>query len=240
MMRYFIFAFILSVMSCSSDGTDQSLLDEGYDYFPIIEKGTTYLYEVEQTLYTNDGNEILSEVFYQREETIESESLDRNQGSFRTEIWQSKTGSDPWKFIGNSSLELNPLQAVGQENNARIVSLSFPTSQGKEWDGLTLLGDVELINVGGESMDFYKNWSFKILDIGPVDTYDDVVSIQQADHENAVERRYSIEKYAKNIGLIYKEQMILDTQCLTECEGMPWEEKAQKGIIMRKSLVSIN
>ena len=44
------------------------------------------------------------------------------------------------------------------------------------------------------------------------------------------------EKYAKDIGLIYKEMWILDTQ--KSESAAPWEVKAEEGFILKKSLVS--
>ena len=44
----------------------------------------------------------------------------------------------------------------------------------------------------------------------------------------------------KNVGLIFKEMKILDTQCIIDCEGQPWEQKAEKGFILRMEIISHN
>ncbi|MEL6865958.1 MAG: hypothetical protein AAFP19_16145, partial [Bacteroidota bacterium] len=67
--------------------------------------------------------------------------------------------------------------------------------------------------------------------------FDSVATIYQADNENAIELRYSIEKYARNIGLVYREMRILDTQAIVDD---PWEEKAQKGFIIRQQITRHN
>ena len=58
--------------------------------------------------------------------------------------------------------------------------------------------------------------------------------------ENVIELRFAKEQYAKNIGLIAKEYLILDTQCIEDCIGMTWEEKAEQGFILRMKMIDYN
>ena len=57
---------------------------------------------------------------------------------------------------------------------------------------------------------------------------------------NLIELREAIEKYARNVGLIEKQMRILDTQCIIECEGEPWEVKAEKGFILKQRILEFN
>ena len=62
--------------------------------------------------------------------------------------------------------------------------------------------------------------------------YADVLTIQaQSDPKILTEKRYSLEKYAKGVGLVYREIRILDTQKLDASTA--WEKKAQKGFITK-------
>jgi len=73
--------------------------------------------------------------------------------------------------------------------------------------------------------------------------FDDVLTVQLADSDSEIEYRYGIEKYARGVGLVYRELWILDTQCKgccnapdgtipVECTILPWEERADEGFIM--------
>jgi len=234
------FLIIISLCSCSTESGVDTSLDSGYNYFPIHDIGTTYIYEVDRIFYNNQGKETEHLVTYERNVVIESTKDGDNLGSYREEIWESNTGQEPWLYKENMVSETNELQAICSKSGNRIIKLTFPVAEGKSWDGLALMNDVTGQIINGESIDFYKDWDFKILGYENFEAYNDVLTVQQANHENAIEKRYSMEKYAMDIGLVYKEQQILDTQCLLECNDQNWEEKAHHGIILKKRLISIN
>jgi hypothetical protein len=104
--------------------------------------------------------------------------------------------------------------------------------------------------VRGESIQMFGNWVYSIVSVDLAETiggnaYQEVVTIQQADVENAIERRFSQEKYAKDIGLVYREREILDSYCkytgdLGPCIGKTWFEKAGRGFRTVEILVEHN
>jgi hypothetical protein len=67
-----------------------------------------------------------------------------------------------------------------------------------------------------------------------------VLTVREADSENLIELRRSRVKYAKGIGLVYRELWVLDTQCIEQCDGKPWEEKAEKGFILSQTITAHN
>ncbi|MEE9374202.1 MAG: hypothetical protein V3V00_14205 [Saprospiraceae bacterium] len=241
MYRFSLLVMLLSLFSCNQGIETENAFDLGYDYFPILSKGTVYTYSVAITIYGNEGKDIKNLSFFQREDIIESSKDERGRGFFRKDIFQSKTRKEPWLYIGSTSFEVNDLQVI--ENNLyddRIINVSFPVAEKKQWDGLALIGDSKMKDINGEKIDFYSNWDFEIVEVGaPYDVYDDVITISQADHENALQKRNSVEIYAKGIGLVSKEQWILDTQCLDDCAGQNWEKKVHNGIILKMNLVEL-
>jgi hypothetical protein len=66
------------------------------------------------------------------------------------------------------------------------------------------------------------------------------------DETNAIERRLSRVKYAKHIGVVYRELWILDSQYCNQipapadCLTKPWVEKAEKGYILRQVITGYN
>ena len=75
-------------------------------------------------------------------------------------------------------------------------------------------------------------------------TYDLLTLVEGADYENLLNRRLAIEGYAKNIGLVYRELEVFETQCQLCCNGdtgacldLPWREKAEGGFIIKQWLV---
>ncbi len=240
-VRAFILLIIL-LHSCSAEEAGESIENDfGYDYFPLLDIGDFREYEIDQTTYSNEGKNITTSHFFIKEEVVESVGKQSETASYRIDVFVRESENDDWNYIRTTLIEFNALQAIVHEAGERIIHLNFPTRVGKEWNGLSLIDASRVKNLGGESIAFYKGWSFEITDrLNSFGDYIDVLEVQQADSENLIERRYSIEKYARGIGLIFKEQMILDTQCLAECEGMRWEEKAHKGIVLTKKLIHYN
>ena len=157
-------------------------------------------------------------------------------------------------------MEDSQIQRV--EDNQRMIKLVFPVKETKRWDGIVYIRRDTLVPLRGGAIDMFKDWDdFRYEDIdqsfvNPItgDYYTETVLVNQVDKTNNIERRYSQERYAKGTGLIYKEMHILDSQCrrpngiktcdgvgnIVDCLFLPWEEKAEKGFILKQTLLEHN
>jgi len=142
-------------------------------------------------------------------------------------------------ILTTGTIKGNTFQTV--ENNHQITNLVFPPSLNKRWDGLSFFNsDDFILDVRNEPLRVYKDWpDFRIIQVGETLTVGDreihdVITVLHVDSENAIERRYSLEKYAPDLGIVYKEQIILDTQNIT---NDPWEEKAERGYMLKWTLL---
>jgi hypothetical protein len=232
----------MMLFSCSGD--ESIIIEEpdiGYDYYPLLSQGDFREYQIELVFYSNQGKNKEIRNYFQLESVVESTGDQGNTASYRLDISKRNNENEGWEYSHSKIVEYNSLQAVEREFDERLVQLTFPIEVEKKWDGLVLMDATKPRMIAGESLLFYKDWEFKIMEKGLVEgNFDDLLTVQQANSENAVERRYSVEKYARGIGLVYKEQMILDTQCLEECQNMSWNEKAHKGWILSKKLIRYN
>lgn len=153
---------------------------------------------------------------------------------------QSLEGNDLSTPVSYSMSILNNTLRHNEDNKS-IITLVFPPVLNSRWNGLTLFDasdyTIEILN---EPVRKYKDWTdFRIIETnGSYEvmgtSYDQVVTVLQVDTENAIERRYAVEKYAPIIGLVFREEIILDTQNIS---NDPWEEKAERGYITRQYLV---
>src|SRR5690606_24012329 len=101
------------------------------------------------------------------------------------------------------------------EENLRFIKMVFPLREGVEWNGNKHIDVTTIIPIAGESVEVFKSWSYEALSVGETEiigdfVFDEVATLSQADSENLIELRYSQEKYAKNIGLVYREMKILE------------------------------
>lgn len=214
----------------------------GYEYFPI-EIGKYWIYRVDSTVIKRQGGELHNSRYFVKEEIVDAytnvagDSVFVVQRSIADSLFSNYQIRDVW------TTEITSEAAFRVEENLRFNKLSFPLDLDSEWRG-NLFDNLVQTNVGGESIWVYKDWGdYKIISKG-IDhqvngqLYSDVIAVLQADHDFVIERRYAIEYYAPDIGLIDKEMIVYDTQC--DCPGIAWEDKASAGFTLKQKLVEHN
>lgn len=245
-----LFSFSLFFFKSCKDKTsldDSFQIDFGYDYFPL-EIGKYRDYQVDSTIFDfgpGGGTITHNSTTYLREQVIDTLTDNLNRVGYKIERFERSNLTDPWTVKDVWMFIRTDQQAESLEENLRFIKLVFPLKEGVVWNGNQFIDDATIISIAGESIEVFKSWEYNVDFVGePItvnnEVYENGVQITQADNENLIELRYSIEQYAENIGLVFKEMKILDTQCIAECEGQPWEEKAEKGFIVRQELIGHN
>ncbi len=236
--------------SCDKSTLDDFDLQMGYEYFPL-EVGQSRLYALDSIIFDPSPQGIIPDTLsgFFREDIVDT--LRDNTGAlvFRIERYYRKTTADPWLIHSVVSSSRGEQEAVFSENNLRFIKLRFPLKEGLEWDGTAYFPERVNIEVAGETMDYYKGWNNIVLEKRPdyslnAQSYSDVFVVEIANLVNNIQLRSGMEVYAPDKGLIYQEVQVMDTQCEYCCNGdfafcnsLPWVEKAEKGLILRKWLV---
>lgn len=244
----YLLAFVLLSLAACREGTivEELDVDYGYEYFPL-EIGKYREYQVDSIVYDFDGSTpiILNTTTFVREaitDTLRDNTDDLNfviERSTRLDASQNWTVRDIWVAKRGEA------QAEQVEENLRFIKLVFPLRNGVSWDATDFFDKNQTVFVAGESIQQYKRWFSEVLSIDQNVTvgnnsFSEVVSVSHANDENQIELRQAEEKYAKNVGLVYSRMMILDTQCVVECDTSTWEEKAEIGFILEKTLIDHN
>ncbi len=239
--------FSLSLLeSCKREVYEFSQSDTSY--FPI-DSGTYAIYNVKYVLYNDFESRVDTFNYLLKELVGETETDNQGKPYRRIERYVLNDSSTTWEFRQVWAAQLLGNFAYRIEDNQRFVSISFPLFKGKEWDGLVYIRKDTTISIPGGTIDMYKDWgNFKVLSLDEPEfiagiNYDSVLTIQRVEKINNIERRYSLEKYAKNIGLISRQDSILDTQCggnIATCINTPWALKAEKGFILNMQLIETN
>jgi hypothetical protein len=227
-----------------------------YDHSPL-DSGKYLIYNLDTVLYnefarTIDTNTYQLKVQYGRTE------LDATGKPFtRVEHYLRTDSSQNWVLSRVFAAQNDSEKYYTIENNQRVIRLAYPIQKNTTWDGLVHIRkdtSIDINGVGG-AIAFYKDWEdFKYTNTDVPTSiggrfYSSVSTVLQVDEINRIERRYVIEQYAKGIGLVHKEMLILDTQCanrnlfprgIESCANVEWAIKAEKGIIVRQTLVDTN
>jgi len=212
--------------------------DVGYDYAPV-NIGKYVVYDVDSTVYDDFALDT-TYTKYRIKEKLEEIYVD-NQGrqaiklvryikmydsliSYDNIAWTVK---DVWNYTKtNTSLEV-------VEEDVRFTKLSFPIKIDATWNGNAL-------NTIGE-------WNYTYDYINQSETINGVhfenvlLVVQKNDKNNAIHREYFIEKYAKDVGLVYRE--IKDLYAAPKVDLitgllLPVEQRIEKGVIYKLTYIT--
>ncbi len=224
---------LYSVASCKKKATEAPP-DVGYDYAPVT-LGKYVVYDVDSTVYDDFKKDTIYYKYRVKEKL--AETITDNEGragikliryikrynpqvNYDQMAWTIK---DVWSYTKTATT----LEVV--EENVRYTKLSFPVTPDATWNGNAYN------NLG--------NWNYKYLFTGQVNAvngmvFSNVLCVEQKDdkRKNVIHRQYYIEKYAKNIGMIYRE--VTDLYSNTVVAGVPVEQRIEKGVIYKLNYVT--
>lgn len=226
---------------------------EQYAYFPLaIGKSVTYTVDSIRYDPAPDGNIRRDSVRVFLRETI-TDTLRGNGGQllFVVERQERRADTAAWALKNVWSAVRTTTQAIRTEDNLRFLRLVFPFDSRTAWDGNVWIDPDQEIEIAGETLRPFANWLYRVdsLDLpGTVGAFvfDSLLVVTETDEDNLFERRLSRAKYAKNVGLVWREQWIMDSQYCNrvptppDCATKPWPEKAEKGFIVRQVMLDFN
>ena len=208
--------------------------DVGYAYAPT-KIGKYVVYDVDSTIYDDFHTDTIY-YKYRIKEKLEEIYVDNQNRAAIKLVRYIKKHSDtisydnmPWivKDVWNYTKTATTLEVV--EENIRFTKLIFPVKEESSWNGNAnnTLGDWE--------------YTYSSVDKGETINgthFDNVVLVTQKDDKgkNAIHREYYIEKYAKDIGLVYRE--IKDLHSSTVVLGVPVEQRITSGVIYKLTYVT--
>lgn len=195
------------------------------DYYPL-EVGKYISYHLDSTVFVNFGKqkEVIS---YQVKDVVDAEITDNSgRPSYRIIRFSRKNASDPW--LANNTFMVTPTDKSIEfvENNLRFIKLTLPVKADNSWQGNSYIDTY----TSGNDMRYLDNWDYIYDSVAmPFNVqsfnFDNTIKVFQRDEEigdplvsgtGYAEKTYSVEKYAKGIGLIYREFLHWEYQGNTE------------------------
>ena len=229
-----LMAIVIGFSACKKEFADP--IDFKYDYFPL-DSGSVWLYDAEYIYVNEFNNSIKDTIYYQIKEVVGPSYIDQ-EGDEAVEIWRYEKidTAQNWSPKLVWSAKRTTTQAEKTEDNLRFIKLVFAPQVGVEWNGNTYL------NVQND-IAFYEDWVYEYLEVDDANTvngltYDSTLLVLQVDDENLQRKKYSEEIYARHKGLVYKEEIFLET--IDEKITNPWTDptKWKGGHILKMHLVS--
>ncbi|MBL4715359.1 MAG: hypothetical protein JKX95_01900 [Bacteroidia bacterium] len=205
--RKFVFPCILVFLfySCKKD---PSTINLHYDYFPL-KTGNWIIYNVDSIVY-DDFEETIDTFSYQLKERVDSTFIDL-EGDTAYVLYLFKRTADTlsWNIYKTWTAKLTSSTAEKVEDNLRFIKLAFPLSESNSWEGNSFF------NSSGDDLECYGDWDFEYSNIHKrIDSlkksFDSTVTILQVDDKPLTNKDYSIEIYAKDVGMVYKKHICLE------------------------------
>lgn len=202
MKQTLFLALVLSSLVISGCKKEEVVAtDLGYGYYPTT-LGSWVEYQVDSIWKDEEFGEYDS-VSYRLRQRIESAFIDaEGRQAWRVQRSVQDT-SGTWRVRDVWSTTANGIIAELTEENERRLKLSFPVRLGRAWDSNVFNVNPEL-EVGYEEVDVA--WSVNGL------SFDSTALVQNTVPANPVDRRDLVERYAKGIGMVYKQWEETNTQ----------------------------
>ncbi len=194
------FCFSVFLFACKQENVSAPI-PMGYEYFPV-NIGHTIIYDFD-SVFKDTKVDVNETTHFQIKEYIESVFSDNtNRPTQRIERYRRNNDTTVWTIMNVCTSTLTNTVAERVEDNQRYIKLVFPVSLNKTWFG--------------NSFTTQPKWEYEYTKVNESATingikFDSTLTVTQIDELNLIEKNYSIEKYAKHVGLIYKEYIHLET-----------------------------
>ncbi|MDI9340834.1 MAG: hypothetical protein QM534_09735 [Sediminibacterium sp.] len=230
---FLLFCVILAFLSCRKKNKDAAEpVNPGKEYYPAT-TGKFVVYDVDSTWYNELTFQPTTLKYRIKERFSEVFTDNENKPAIRIERFikyynpNKSYDSIPYtiKDVWQANVTDRNVEVV--EENIRFVKLIFPLQEGKSWNG----------NVRNTNTE--RNYKIEYLDraetINGV-SLEKTLAVKQIDFRTLISYQYASEKYAKGIGLVYRE--IKDIYSNTVVAGVPVENRIEKGVIYIQKIVS--
>ena len=202
----FILAVVLAVVSCAKDDKEELPANfEGYTYLPLT-VGQEAVFKIDSITYDDFTGNIDTTVYFIRE-VVQEQSTDLSGRSiFKVAVYTRLNDSASWRQIRIDEKHRGTYRYELKKNSISFVPLVFPPLLESRWN-VNSLNNGEEITYRYESL--HQSFSIK------GNAYDSTITVLQKDILSLIGREYEREVYASGVGLVYQEQINLETDINT-------------------------
>lgn len=222
--------FVLAAIACRKKET--SGYDIGEAYFPL-KKGSYIVYAVDSTWYDDFSLDTIQKIYQLKERCDTLFETAEGKTAMRIERFRRLQAGDEWGAPRIYWAYTENGYAIKAEENLLYVKLQFPVKKGTTWN----------IN----RFNFLSQEDFRI-EKADVDTsingilFDSsAFAISRASYESKIDKYRHMEVYARNIGLIYREYIKVDSvyrdKVGSDTNNLPVMDKIKKGYVYRQAVL---
>jgi hypothetical protein len=225
------FLFLLAIttftfFSCSNK-TEEFISEPLSDYIPL-QTGKYITYRLDSLVFTNFGRNIETHR-YQVKHVVDAQVTDNlGRPAYRIYTYiRDSAGTQSWTADGSYFITPLANQTEVTADNLRVIRLHLPVREGYEWAGNSYLPDEPykaLYDFSNDDDMKTPEWNFAYEAPGAAfsyrnQNYTDVLTVEEIDDSQNLPvtnvyayKTRAVEKYSKNIGLIYRQYELWEFQ----------------------------
>ena len=238
------FAFIIVLLVSCKKETETFTTASVNDYFPL-QIGKYITYDLDSTVFTN-FNQNLTVRHYQAQYKVEDSTRDNlGRKGYKINRYLRSDSTKNWAIDNVFTVFATAKSIEYIQDNLRFIKLAAPIDEGFSWKGNSYLAFDPYRSYVFANPAFMEDWNYTYQDVNkPLTinsrTFDSTVTVfEMADSTGNpnipgteyAEKTYSIEKYAKDVGLIYKDFIHWEYQAI---------DKTYKGFGEKLMIVDYN
>jgi hypothetical protein len=238
---------VLALGSCKKQTETLSL--EPVSNYTFSRPGQYIIYRVDSTVVLSFGAVLRVNSYHEKHEVDATITDNTGRPSLRVFRYQrDTTGTGAWRPSGSYLVTAADNKVEVSENNMRFVKLAAPMREGFTWLGNRFLPTKAYSSAFEFSNDNYMDaWEYTYEDVDSESvingrTYPGSVTVMQIDEsinfpvtsQTYGTRNYAVEKYAKGIGMIYQELIMLEFQ------PPPFDRPGYRGFGVKRSIIAHN
>ena len=225
------FVFAVAAFGCSKKNVPAAEI-YGFDYYPTTQNKFV-VYDIDSVIYTEIPKDTVSYRYRVKEKVADSFSDNEGKPAIRMERYIKKfDAAKPYDSIAWTIKEVwmvtaNQKSIQVLEGNVRFTKLIFPVQEKAMWNGnvSNTLGDASYTY---DYIDRQETIGDKSLE--------NVLLVKQKEFRTLISYESASEKYAKGIGLVYRE--ITNILSNNIVPGTPVENRIESGMIYKQTLVT--
>lgn len=215
---------IIILIGCENSYQEITPEQRGYNFYPAI-IGNYREYKVHQIKYS-----ILEKPdtiqYFLKEQVTDTFTNQAGDITFILNRYKKTHDTLTWDLDSVWTSTKSFTNVVAIENNVPYVKLVFPVMDQKQWDG-------NAFNIKSKELYTYEN-TFETISLGD-ESYTSLKVVHNNNPDTIVTTDVRNEIYAENIGLIYKESIILHYCTDNECLG---KKIIERGSEYRQEIMS--
>ncbi len=222
---FFSLVILFAVSSCGTE-KDEFASPKMSDYLPM-QVGKYIIYRMDSTVFTNLNTVIEVHKYQVKHEiaSVTTDNLNRTTYVVNRSL-RNEDGTSGWQANGNYTVVTADDQTEVVDDNLRVLKLHIPLREGFSWKGNRHLPLKPYKNMFTFSADNdMQSWDFYYDSFGDFsyedNNYQDVLTVEKIDESDNLpiepsttiaSRIRSVDRYAYNIGLVFKEYTMWEYQ----------------------------